>query len=668
MWGCIGFAIGCRLLPRSLALPLAPLLGWAAHSVIALPLFCLIGMTRPTVFATALLAVITALYYLFRSGHRSDDDADPVQVPVLAMIGACLLGGAIMMAIIPTLTADGVALAAPMFDHSKIAMIDDMARLGVPAGNPFIGESAALSRLSYYYLWHFAAAEIALLSGLSGWEADAGMTCFTAVSSLTLMMGLAVWLGERVSAAFWVLAVAATSAIRDILSWVFGWATIGAISGWPTGFGGWLFQVTWAPQHVAAAGCAVIAISFLVRMAQRPSWALALAMSLVSAAAFESSTWVGGISYPLAALVTGAILLIKIEPERRWRFVAMAVTAALFAVLLSSMFIHDQLRASMARADGAPIAVLPYEVLGDAIPAAIRRLLDVPAYWTLFLFVEFAAFYPLGFFFAVRLSRDRLAPERRTVLVALAALALVSLSVGGMLVSTVAANNDLAWRGVLPGILALIAFSAAGLGRYSQGMRRGYAVAAVTVVALGLLSGARDLYVNLDVKPQASGKRFLESVQMWAAVRRHSGAGDRVANNPGFLADMTSWPINISWALLANRRSCYAGPDLALPFAPLTRQGRSEVEAEFTRLFAGTLGRGDIDHMAVTFNCTLIVVTPEDGAWTTGPLTSDSPYRLVESKPDAWRIFQDSGAIGRVDPANRGNAPRAPMPAASHTP
>jgi hypothetical protein len=455
-----------------------------------------------------------------------------------------------------------------------------------------------------------------------------------------LMMGLAVWLGSRASSAFWVLAVAATSAIREILSWVFGWETVGTISGWPTGFGGWLFQVTWAPQHVASAGCAVIAIFLLVRMAQRPGWPLALAMSLVSAAAFESSTWVGGISYPLAAVVTGITMLVRIEPDRRWRFVALVVTAAIFAIALSSLFVHDQLLASMARADGPPISVLPYEVLGDAIPSAVRGLLDVPAYWTLFLFVEFAAFYPLGLFFADKLLRERRAPEQRMAIIALGLLALVSLGVGSLLVSTVAANNDLAWRGVLPGVLVLIAFTAAGLGRYLQEMRRGYAVAAMVVVTLGLLSGARDLYATVDVKPRASGKRFLESVQMWAAVRKHSGVGDRVANNPGFLADMTSWPINISWALLANRRSCYAGPDLALPFAPLTRQRRAEVEGQFTRLFAGALGRADIDQIAATFNCTLIVVTPEDGAWATGPLASDSPYRLVESKPDAWRIYK----------------------------
>jgi hypothetical protein len=154
------------------------------------------------------------------------------------------------------------------------------------------------------------------------------------------------------------------------------------------------------------------------------------------------------------------------------------------------------------------------------------------------------------------------------------------------------------------------------------------------------MSGARDLYSYLDVPLQASAKRFLDSMQMWDAVQRHSAAGERVANNPNFLADITPWPINISWALLANRRSCYAGPDFALPFAPVTRDRRAEIDAQFTLLFSGKLGRSDVDQMATEFDCSIVAVTPEDGAWTTGPLASDSPYDLLESKLDAWRIYR----------------------------
>lgn len=642
IWGLIGFAIGSRFLPQSLALPFSPLLGWAAHSVIALPLFSCIGMTRPAVVASTVLSIAAALFVLLRKRARTDEaDEKSVVVPLLAAIGAILLACAIMSAIIPAVTSDGAALAGAIFDHSKIAMIDDIARLGVPAGNPFFEETGGISRLSYYYLWHFSAAELAVVTGLSGWEADAGITGFTAFSSLTLMMGLAVWLSSRASSAFWVLAVASTSSIRWMLVWIFGWQIVSDVTGWPTGFGGWLFQMAWAPQHVASAGCVVIGVFILVQMAPKPGWLPALALSLVSCAAFESSTWVGGITYPLAAALIGAIILMRIESSLRWRYLLLATAAAALAIALASPFISDQFRASMARADGVPISFLPYEVVDDKLPELAQVLLDVPAYWIIFLFVEFAAFYPIGFLFAAKFAREKLTPKTKaSAVVPLAALALVSLGVGSILISTVGTNNDLAWRGVLPGIIVLITFTAAGFGRYLSAMRPIYAFVSVAFVALALVSGFRDLYGYFHVRPQASAKRFLDSQQMWSAVRNHSAPGDRIANNPQFLSDITPWPINISWALLADRRSCYAGSDFALPFAPLTRQRRIEVDNKFTELFAGKLSRDDVDQIATRFNCTLVVMTPEDGAWTTGVFASNPSYQLVDSRPGAWRIYR----------------------------
>jgi hypothetical protein len=319
----------------------------------------------------------------------------------------------------------------------------------------------------------------------------------------------------------------------------------------------------------------------------------------------------------------------------------LAISASAFAIALSSLFIYDQFHASLLRADGTPISFLPYEVLGDDIPKTVRLFFDLPAYWTVFLFVEFAAFYPIGVLFAVRLAKEKLGSEARAAAIApLGVLAAVSLGVASVMVSTMAANNDLAWRGVLPAILVLIIFAAAGFGRFLPAIRPPYAVAAVGLVALGLLSGVRVLHENFDVRLAPSAKRFVDAAPMWAAVRNHSAPGDRVANNPLFLADMTPWPINISWALLANRRSCYAGADLALPFAPLTRQRRAEVQREFERLFSGDIARAEVDQIAETFNCTLVVVTPQDGAWTTGPLALNSPYQLVESRRGAWRIYK----------------------------
>jgi hypothetical protein len=102
---------------------------------------------------------------------------------------------------------------------------------------------------------------------------------------------------------------------------------------------------------------------------------------------------------------------------------------------------------------------------------------------------------------------------------------------------------------------------------------------------------------------------------------------------------MTPWPVNISWALLANRRSCYAGPALVGPFTALPQSRRDQIEALFERVFAGDGTADDVAQMVTQFNCSVAVITPEDGAWRRDPFAASPFYRLVE-KTSAWRIYR----------------------------
>jgi hypothetical protein len=133
---------------------------------------------------------------------------------------------------------------------------------------------------------------------------------------------------------------------------------------------------------------------------------------------------------------------------------------------------------------------------------------------------------------------------------------------------------------------------------------------------------------------------FAQTPEMWAAVRRHAGPQERVANNPLFVADMTLWPVDISWALLANRRSCYAGRELALVYASLPRPRLDEIDAQFMRVFAGRAEPGDVEDLAANYGCRLVVLTAADGAWANDPFAAHPRYRLVEERPDAWRIYR----------------------------
>ena len=215
------------------------------------------------------------------------------------------------------------------------------------------------------------------------------------------------------------------------------------------------------------------------------------------------------------------------------------------------------------------------------------------------------------------------------------ALVVVSLTVAWLIASTIGENDDLGLRAILPGVLVMTAFAAAGLSRWFAS-REWLAAAMVTAAVLLSLPDAAHLiggYVSGSPKPAAAA--FAASSTMWNAVRRHSGPADRIANNP---LRMTNWPVNISWALLSNRRSCYAGKELTLAFAALSDEQREAINAQFVRLFAGEGSVEDVRQLAVRYHCDVAVVTPWDKAWGNDPFAASPYYRLAEAA-DRWRIY-----------------------------
>jgi hypothetical protein len=177
---------------------------------------------------------------------------------------------------------------------------DARVRAGVPPSNPFFNEVGVPGGVDYYYLWHFAAALVALMTRLSDWEADAALTGFTAFASLLVMIGLVVRLGGRLPAAFVVVALAATASLRPVLESLAPLATHGVI-GKATGLGGWLFQIAWAPQHLASASCVVLAGFMLIEVARRDGWLAPFVLGFLAAAAIEARATTANRTMPARA-------------------------------------------------------------------------------------------------------------------------------------------------------------------------------------------------------------------------------------------------------------------------------------------------------------------------------------------------------------------------------
>jgi hypothetical protein len=256
--------------------------------------------------------------------------------------------------------------------------------------------------------------------------------------------------------------------------------------------------------------------------------------------------------------------------------------------------------------------------------------------------LELPAYYLAGLAGVIAVLGRRAVNDDRPTVWSLVLLLTTSLVVAWLLVSTVGNNNDLGWRAILPAVLLLGAFAAAGVSIWVETGARAAAVIAAVGILLGLPEGIAIVRENVVAEPTKSSRLFAMTPELWGAVRQQMSPTQRLANNPQFLSDLTPWPINMSWALLANRRSCFAAADLALPFAPIPTARRQELEEQFNRVFAGAPKPDDIAQMANRYNCDIVVVTPQDGAWLHDPFASTLYYRLVESRPDTWRIYKQS--------------------------
>ena len=172
---CVGLPVARRVLAdRSLAIALTPIIGWSLFNTVALPILTAIGFTRATAAIVSGAAVLGGVAAELRSSQRTAVSAGRGDLLVLAVAAAALSPSSRRLQCGQNRVAAGSFSARGMFDHSKAAIIDDMARLGLPPGNPFFAGSGP--RLVYYYLWHFSAAIPALLLGASGWEAEIALT------------------------------------------------------------------------------------------------------------------------------------------------------------------------------------------------------------------------------------------------------------------------------------------------------------------------------------------------------------------------------------------------------------------------------------------------------------------------------------------------------------
>ena len=365
--------------------------------------------------------------------------------------------------------------------------------------------------------------------------------------------------------------------------------------------------------------------------------AASVALGLVVAAGFESSTWVGGIAFAVCGSLLGLWLLWQMPAQQRRGFIGSSLPTLLILSALIRPFVDAEQHLMVLRQAGPAVALLPYPTFGTLVPGALRAALDVPGFWLVMLPFAFPAVLPLAAYAAWRPKTLSLAPAHGPLAIVLLLLAMGSLATSWLLRSVIE-NNDLGWRAVLPALLVLPAFAGCLVEKL-------FATSTWRLVPFALLAllGLPEAITMLDeyavgVRP-GDPSVFAATAPGWQALRSASGPSDRVASNPDLAAPTLFWPVNPAWALLSDRPSCYAGRQSVVAYGALTRPQLDAIDGRFKRVFTGHAAPDDIAALAREDDCRFALVFRPDGAWAADPFATSWYYSLIANGQD-WRLYR----------------------------
>lgn len=625
--------IGMRLL-------IAPAIGLGIFGAVGSSIFHLLPFT-----AVNLLVIVLSLSAI--AVWLSKGAVDPIFCSSVSP-GFSWLAVAFLLCLLPALTiipqyyGASASVGDPIFDHAKIAIINEIAQNGLPPRNPYYSESGSSNTLIYYYIWYFIAACSSLITGAGGWEADIALTAVTALSSVCVVTWLAVAQSKNANAAWWVLPLLLAGPLSRIVQFVSGkW-----LDNWVVAQEHprtWFAEAAWAPQHLFSATVVLIAIMAYVRILfydSRRNLALPVLMGAMLASAYGSSMWAGGCSLLLILPIIG---MLSVSHALRTKQTLQAATSisviATVTVLCAGVLVYEQATILHTR---IPVGFWVFPVfVGE------KWLIDLPGFWFVRVILDFGILFTsfLIWNLEVILSNNKdNAKIHRSITVTI-----LSLLICVQFVHSIIMYNDLAYHAAVPSMLLMMAISASLLSRHigkSTTIGRLTTATVIIFLAPSILVSARHLYsyafhFRVEGPETEETKAFRASSEMWKAVRRVTPPNEAVANNPLDLAKVTILPADISWATLAQRRNCATTLEHLRAFASqLSPEQASHIDAFFTDVFRGKVTEAQLRVMKEKHLCKTLVVTVRDGLWDKPILDHNSVFQLESEEKGKWRIYR----------------------------
>jgi hypothetical protein len=634
----------------------APALGLCTYGPFSLAFTALVGYSVFTLLLSWFFFQVIILFWLSFLPTISDHETFCELSIKNALL---LLGGAVIWAIIPTSNIfptfyqGGLFINDHIFDHAKIAVVDAIAREGLLPINPYYAPNGETILLIYYYTWHFLASQLKLLANVTGWQAEVAMNWFTGFATIAFLSAVAIRVTQRALTGALLLLFALASPPADLLPFLLephwkNWVGYPPVHGLEVL---WV-QMAWVPQHVFSALALVIFIVLTTRILSHKTWQpqYALVAGLTIAAAFGSSTWVGGIGFifVLPVLIIMALWL-RLPSSHYLNTLLTALLAILICLIFSLPLLISQASGPSLAESELPFSLGLYTATGlfNKTPywGYVGHLI---LFWLQFLPLCLGIIFILGSLAMIVHSPTQL--ETRIFQTLSIGATIGFLLVVQFLQSTFW-NNTFGWRAVLVPLMLLMIWSAIALTKLStpdsvskwqprflsprwQPMILSLVIVGLTI---GILSSLRLWrWPNPSHYPPpsevlAQHQGFFQQRLAWASVREYAGPTDKVQSNPDGYAHLTPWPATLPYALFADRATTYANREYATVFA--YRYDSKEREQQYRlikNVFSAQPTKQAIGYLHDVLKVKVLLVDKFDPVWHSTAIEASKFYDLVE--------------------------------------
>lgn len=645
----------------------APALGMAIFGAFSLLSTSLVSFNTTTLYSSWIVFNLLLLIFAKKSNQLSVNLLFPIPVShILVIFICCLVYGLIPAgSIFPTIHDEGLYVGYFINDHMKIAFVDSIAREGMPALNPFYTPGGERILLIYYYGWHFVAAQIKIITGITAWQAVVALSWFTSFSLIMFISGLAIKISGKTRAGLMVLPLSMTTQLPEVLPQLVP-DFLQALVCYPPDHPLALLwrQLTWAPQHAFSALTVIIALFLVVQLLHNETskWQLAFLLGLTCAMGVSSSIWVGGVGLLLVSPFLLVACRDKLFPFKSIKENSLPLLMAISICFLCSSPVLTAITSGPTLSNSFPLKIQLYKATALFGTESIFDLLGhYLLYWIKFLPLDLGIIYMVGLLslFAYKPSSSAITTFKRLSIYGSLGLLLIIQCIRGNIVL-----NDFGWRCVVVPILLLTIWSAVALADFSQ-IRNGVTtlwrdnsllvknlmvIKPLTYILLvigiyGSFFGPYDFYIpgpdrSFVQHDLGYHKDFFNLRNAFKEVQKHLEPDELVQINPiTFAKIITPWTTPAPVALFANRPTAYADHLSVHVFAhSYNNRHKKELQLMINELFSVKPRRKTIKQLHDIFKIKAIIVHRRDPAWNSNRIVQSGLYSLVETTND-YKIY-----------------------------